>query len=86
MVGPDKLEVVASFYYPSDMLSVDRGCEVAVSTYDQTAWKTFSEALSVLTSRHPLKGHVAMCRALTRGAPSSKAVELGQAKPSALAA
>ena len=31
-VEPDKLEVVASFYYLSDMLSVGRGCEVAVST------------------------------------------------------
>ena len=49
-VEPDKLEVVASFYYLSDILSVGRGCEVAVSTHDQTACETFRELLSVLTS------------------------------------
>ena len=52
-VEPDKLVVVASFYYLSDMLSVGRGCEVAVSTHDQTACKTFRELLPVLTFRHP---------------------------------
>ena len=53
-VEPDKLEVIASFQYLGDMLSVGRGCEVAVSTYDQMACKTFKElVLSVLTSRHP---------------------------------
>ena len=50
-VEPDKLEVVASFYYLRDMVSVGRGCEVAVSTNDQTDCKTFRELLSVLTSR-----------------------------------
>ena len=51
-VEPDTLEVVASFYYLSDMLSVDRGCEVAVSTHDQTGCKNFRELLSVITSHH----------------------------------
>ena len=77
-VKPDKLEVVAFFFYLSDMLSVDRGCDVAVSTYDQTDCKTFRELLSVLTPCHPLKSHVAICRALTCGAPSSKAVKSGR--------
>ena len=52
-VESDKLDVVASFYYLNDMLSVGRGCEVAVSTHDQTACNTFRELLSVLTFRHP---------------------------------
>ena len=72
-VEPDKLEVVAPFYYLSDMLSVGRGCEVAVSTHDKTACKTFRELLLVLTSRP-----VAMCRTLSHGAPSSLAVKLGR--------
>ena len=29
-VGPDKLEVVASFCYLDDMLSAGGGCEIAV--------------------------------------------------------
>ena len=31
-VGPDKLEVVASFFYLGDMLSAGGGCEMAVTT------------------------------------------------------
>ena len=31
-VGPDKLEVVASFCYLGDMLSAGGGCEMAVTT------------------------------------------------------
>ena len=50
---PDKLGVIASFYYLSDMLYVCRGCDVAVSIYDKTACKTFRELLSVITCRHP---------------------------------
>ena len=77
MVEPDKLEVVASFYYLSDMFSVGRGCAVAVSTHYQTAFKTFREPLSVLTFRHPLKSPLGMCKTLTHGAPSSMAVQVG---------
>ena len=51
-VGPDKLEVVASFCYLGDMLSVGGGCEIAVTTGVKTAWKKFRELLPVLTSRH----------------------------------
>ena len=51
-VGPDKLEVVASFCYLGDMLSTGRGCEMAVTTRVKTAWKKFRELLLVLTSRH----------------------------------
>ena len=51
-VGPDKLEVVASFCYLGDMLSVGGGCEMAVTTRVKTAWKKFRELLPVLTSCH----------------------------------
>ena len=46
---PDKLGVVAPYFYLSDVLSVGRGCELTVSTHDQTACMTFRELL-VLTS------------------------------------
>ena len=36
-VGPDKLEVVASFCYLGDMLSDGGGCEKAVTTRVKTA-------------------------------------------------
>ena len=60
-VGPDKLEVVASFCYLGDMLSAGGGCEMAVTTRVKTAWKNFRELLPVLTSRHlsdKTRGHV----------------------------
>ena len=60
-VGPDKLEVVASFCYLGDMLSAGGGCEMAVNTRVKTAWKKFRELLPVITSRHlsyKTRGHV----------------------------
>ena len=51
-VGPNKLEIEASFCYLGAMLSIGRGCELAVSTHVKTARKTFRELLPVLTSRH----------------------------------
>ena len=54
-VGPDKLEVVASFCY------LGGGCEMAVTTRVKTPWKKFRELLPVLTSRHlsyKTRGHV----------------------------
>ena len=59
-VGPDKLEVVASFCYLGDMFSAGGGYEKAVTTRVKTAWKK-RELLPVLTSRHPsykTHGHV----------------------------
>ena len=52
-VEPDKLVVVASFYYLSDMLSVGRCCEMTARTPDQMACRTFMELLPVLAFRHP---------------------------------
>ena len=36
-VGPDKLEVVASFCYLGDLLSASGGCEITVTTHVKTA-------------------------------------------------
>ena len=60
-VGPDKLEVVASFCYLGGMLSAGGGCEMAVTAHVKTAWKKFRELLPVLKSRHlsyRTRGHV----------------------------
>ena len=51
-VGPDKLEVVASFCYLGDMLSAAGGCELSTATRVRTAWKKFKDLLPVLSSRH----------------------------------
>ena len=59
-VGPDKLEVVASFCYLVTCFLLGRGCEMAVTTRVKT-WKKFRELLPVLTSRHlsyKTRGHV----------------------------
>ena len=60
-VGPDKLEVVASFYYLGDMLSAAGGCELSTTTRVKTAWKKFKDLLPVLSSHHlsfKTRGHV----------------------------
>ena len=51
-VGPDKLEVVASFCYLGDMLSAAGGYELSTTTRVKTAWKKFKDLLPVLSSRH----------------------------------
>ena len=51
-VGPDKLEVVASFCYLGDMLSAAGGCELSTTTRVKTTWKKFKELKPVLSSRH----------------------------------
>ena len=51
-VGPDKLEVVASFCYLGDMLSAAGGCELSTTTHVKTAWKKFKDLLPVLSSCH----------------------------------
>ena len=51
-VGPDKLEVVASFCYLGDMLSAAGGCELSTTTRVKTAWKKFKDLLPVLSSGH----------------------------------
>ena len=60
-VGPNKLEVVASFCYLGDMLSAAGGCELSTTTRVKTAWKKCKDLLPVLSSRHlsfKTRGHV----------------------------
>ena len=51
-VGPDRLEVVASFCYLGDMLSAAGGCELSTTTHVKTSWKKFKDLLPVLSSHH----------------------------------
>ena len=51
-VGPDKLEVVASFCYLGDMLSAAGGCGLSTTARVKTAWKKFKDLLPVLSSLH----------------------------------
>ena len=51
-VGPDKLEVVASFCYLGDVLSAAGGCELSTTTHVKTAWKKFKELKPVRSSCH----------------------------------
>ena len=60
-VGPDKLEVVASYCYLGDMLSAADGCELSTTTHVKTSWKKFKELLPVFSSFHlsfKTQGHV----------------------------
>ena len=61
--GPDKLEMVASFCYLGDMLSVAGGCELSTTTHVKTA---------------SLSRHGAVCTALVCEAQCSMPVRLGQ--------
>ena len=49
-IGPDKLEVVASFRYLGNLLSAAGGCELSTTTHVKTALKKFKELLPVLSS------------------------------------
>ena len=51
-VGPDKLEVVASFCYLGDLISAASGCELPTTTCVKTTLKKFKELLPVLSSCH----------------------------------
>ena len=76
-VGPDKLEVVASFCYLGDMLSAGGGCEMAVTTRVKAAWKKFRELYQFPHPATSPTRPVAMCTALACGAPCSMPVKLG---------
>ena len=51
-VGPDKLELLASFCYLGDMLSAAGGCELSTTICVKATWKKFKELIPVLSSRH----------------------------------
>ena len=51
-VVSDKREVLASFCYLGDILSVAGECKLSINKYVKPAWKKFKELLSVLLYRH----------------------------------
>ena len=55
-VGPDKLEMVASFCYLGDMLEAAGDCELSTTICVKTAWKSFKEMLPVLSFK--TRGHI----------------------------
>ena len=76
-VGPDKLEVVASFHYLGDMLSAGGGCEIAVTTRVKQPRRSSGNYYQFLHPATSLTRHVAMYTALACGAPCSMPVKLG---------
>ena len=88
-VGPDKLEVVASFCHLCDMLSACGGCEITVTTRVKTAGKKFRELLAVLTSHHvyyKTRGHIySSCgrSAMLHGSPCQWNLATHQDEPAA---
>ena len=60
-VGPDKLEVVASFYYLGDMLSAACGCELSTTT--QTPGRSSRSCYQFSLPATSLSRHVATCTA-----------------------
>ena len=83
-VGPDKLDVVASFCYLGDMLSAAGGCELSTTT----CVMKFKDLLPVLSSHH-LSFKTWPCVQLLcaeRNAPCQRDVAIDKAKPPASAA
>ena len=82
-VGPDKLEVVASFCYLGDMLSAAGGCELSTTTHVKTTWKKFKELLPVFSSCHLFQDtwlHVQLLF-VERNAPCQWDLAIDKAKP-----
>ena len=76
-VGPDKLEVVASFCYLGDMLSAAGGCEFSTTTRMKTIWKKSWICYQFSLHATSLSKHVALCIALVCGAQCSIPAKLG---------
>ena len=72
-VEPDKLEMVASFWYLGDMLSAAYDCEFFTTTCVKTSGKKFGELLPPATS---LSRHKTMCAAPLCRAQCSMPVKL----------
>ena len=72
-VGPDKLEVVASFCYLGDMLSAAGGCELSTTTRGRSSRTCYQFSLHTIS----LSKHLAVCTALVCGAQCSMLARLG---------
>ena len=75
-VGPDKLEVVASFCYLGDMLRAAGGCELSTTTHVKTSCKKFKECYQFSLPATSLSRHMAVCSAFVWGAQCSMPVRL----------
>ena len=87
-VGPDKLEVAASFCYLGDVLLAAGGCELSTTTRVKTALKKFKELLPVLFSLPPFQDtqlHVQLL-SVEHNAPCQWDLAVDKAKPPASAA
>ena len=88
-VGPDKLEVVASFCYLGDMLSAASSCELSTTTRVKTARKKFKDLLPVSLFTPPLFQNMWPCVQLLyteRNAPCQRDLAIDKAKPPVSAA
>ena len=77
-VGPDKLEVIASFCYQGDMLSAGGGCEIAVTTRGRSSGIYYYELSHPATS---FTRPVAIYTALSGGAPTCSMPVNGETWP-----
>ena len=85
-VGPDKLEVVASFCYLEDMLSAAGGCELSTTTHVKTAWKNSRICYQFSLHATSLSKHTWPCVQLLcaeRNAPCQRDLAIDKAKPPA---
>ena len=57
-MGPDKLEVVASFCYMSDMLSAGGGCDITVTTRVKQPGRSSGSYYQFSHSSYKTRGHV----------------------------
>ena len=76
-VGPDKLEVVASFRYLEDMLSAAGGCELSTTTRVKTPGKSSRSWNLFFLPATFLSRHIAVCTARVCGVQCSMPVKLG---------
>ena len=76
-IGPDKLEMVASFCYIGDMLLAASDCELSTTTHLKTAWKKSKSCYQFSLPATSLSRHVVMCTALVCGAQCSLPLRLG---------
>ena len=84
-VGPDKLEVVASFCYLGDMFSAAGGYELSTTTHVKTAWKKFKDLLPVLSSLFQNKWQCVQLLCAECNAPCQRDLAIDKAKPPASA-
>ena len=83
-VGPDKLEVVASFCYLGDLLSAAGGCELSPTTRVKTTWKKFKDLLPVPFSCHlsfKTRGPCVQLLCAERNAPCQRNLAIDKAEP-----